>query len=211
MRIRMTACELETRAKKALTETLRRMSGVNLKDMRCASVGSSRLAGILVHIEVLGHSHTLICDVERDGEPAHVRAGLRDFRNGVTHLTEDATPVIIAPYFSPDAQKACEDAGAGFLDLEGNAHLSVGEVFIAERSVSSRSASRVTALSRGNGKTRFALRCAVRRLRSPRNSGEPTASGDLIEKLRPKAFLSEGETRSPGVLPGKDLNQRGKL
>ena len=203
MRIRMTACELETRAKKALTETLGRMSGVNLKDIGRAFAGSSRLAGILVHIEVLGHSHTLICDVERDGEPAHVRAGLRDFRNGVTHLTEDATPVIIAPYFSPDAQKACEDAGAGFLDLEGNAHLSVGEVFIAERSVSSGAVSRVT--------TRFAPRCAVRQLRSMGNSSEPSGSGELMEKLRPKAFFSEVETRAPGVLPGRDLNQRGEL
>ena len=119
-------------------------------------------------------------------------------------------PVIIAPYFSPDAQKACEDAGAGFLDLEGNARLSCGEVFIAERSVSSRAASRVTELSGVNGNTRFAPRCSVRRLRRPRNSSEPSG-GDLMEKLRPRALLSENETRASGVLPGEDLYQRGEL
>lgn len=211
MKIRITTSELETRAKRALTETLGRMSGVNVREMRRAFAGSNRLAGILVHIEVFGHSQTLICDVERDGEPEHVRAGLRDFRNAVAHLTEDATPVIIAPHFSPDAQKACEDAGAGFLDLEGDARLSCGEVFIAERSVPSRAAGLVNTLSPGNGQTGIALPRAVRRLRRPRNSSEPSGSGDLMEKLRPKALLSENETRATGVLPGEDQYQRGEL
>jgi hypothetical protein len=47
----------------------------------------------------------------------------------------ETTPVLIAPYLSPEAQTLCKERDAGFLDLEGNARLSPGEVFIGKRSM----------------------------------------------------------------------------
>ena len=82
-----------------------------------------------------GHSHTLACEVNADTRPSKVRASLKKLQDCAAHLAGETTPVLIAPYLSPEAQALCKESHAGFLDLEGNARLSVGEVFIGKRSM----------------------------------------------------------------------------
>jgi hypothetical protein len=64
-----------------------------------------------------------------------VRSALNELRQGAARLPGDATPVIIAPYLSPESQALCKESQAGFLDLEGNARLALGEVFIVKRTL----------------------------------------------------------------------------
>ena len=59
---------------------------------------------------------------------------LLQLRNHLDHLGKDVTPLLIAPYLSPEAQALCRDQGVGFLDFEGNARIAFGGVFV-ERSV----------------------------------------------------------------------------
>jgi hypothetical protein len=212
MKIKMTTSDLETRAKRALTETLGRMSGVNLKEIQCASTGSRPPTGFLAHVEVFGHYYTLACAVERHGDPTHVRGGLDDSVSGVARLAENAIPVVIAPYFSPAVQAACTAADVGFLDLEGNAYLSVGEVFIAERSFPRRAIAPAIALSPGNGKTRIVVHeRAGQQLKSFDSSREQRASRVLQGKLRLRAHLPESGALVPDALNSKDLSQRGGI
>ena len=85
MKIKMTTSRLETRAKNALTETLGRMSGVNLKEIQCASTRSRPPTGFLAHVEVFGHCYTLACAVEHHGDPSScTSAGLCDSVSGVS-------------------------------------------------------------------------------------------------------------------------------
>jgi hypothetical protein len=212
MKIKMTTSELETRAKNALTETLGRMSGVNLKEIQCASTRSGSPTGFLAHVGVFGSDYTLTCTVEQHGDPSHIRAGLRDSVSGVACLAEDAKPVVIAPYFSLEAQAACTAADVGFLDLEGNAYLSVGEVFIAQRSFPCRAIAPAIALSPGNGKTRIVVhQRAGQQLKSLDNSREQRASRVLEGKLRLRAYLPESGAPAPDALNSKDLSQRGGI
>ncbi|MGD0470924.1 MAG: hypothetical protein ABSA54_21320 [Terriglobales bacterium] len=207
----MTTSELETRAKKALTETLGRMFGVDFKDMQRACAKSDRPSGILAHIGMFGHSHTLACAVERDGEPAHIHAALCDFLNRDPHVTESATPVIFAPYLSPAAQIACKDASAGFLDLEGDARLSVDELFIAERSFPCRVATRAV-LSPRNGKSRIIPRLRVRRrFRDPRNFRDRNDNDVPDVKSCPEVLISGSEAETTDAQQGKELSQQGGL
>ena len=55
----------------------------------------------------------------------------------MAHQAQDATPVFIAPYLSPEAQALCRAQDVGFFDLEGNTRLCFGSVFI-ERQVASK-------------------------------------------------------------------------
>ena len=126
--------EFETRAAEALTALLERASAIKLMELKRESSPRARFAAILAHIEVFGHSHTLACEVNPDGEPGRLRKVLREWQSDAASLHSDATPVLIAPYLSPEAQAPCKQARAGFLDFEGNARLSVGEVFIGMRS-----------------------------------------------------------------------------
>ena len=47
----------------------------------------------------------------------------------------DTMPVLIAPYLSPEAQALCNESKTGFIDLEGNVRLALGEVFIVKRTM----------------------------------------------------------------------------
>ena len=128
--------ELELRATDALRAVLGQVSVIKLKEMRREAHTEGRSVEILADVDVFGHTHQLACEVETQGEPAQLRATLRNLRNDAANVT----PVIIAPYLSPEAQQVCKESHAGFLDLEGNARLSFGEVFIGMRSLSARSA-----------------------------------------------------------------------
>jgi hypothetical protein len=129
------ATELEVRGTEALKALLNQVSAVKLKEMKHETPVRGRTAEILVHIDIYGHSHTLACEVNADTRPSKVRASLRKLQDCAANLACEATPVLIAPYLSPEAQALCKESHAGFLDLEGNARLSLGEVFIGKRSL----------------------------------------------------------------------------
>jgi hypothetical protein len=136
--------ELIDRAAGALTALLAQVSGIKLEEMRREPAG--RGAALLARIDVFGHSHFLACAVDPAGELEPLRTLLNDYR-GVFPAPADATRLIIAPRLSPEAQALCKEHCAGFLDLEGNARLSVGELFICTRSIPGRNAANATTVS----------------------------------------------------------------
>ncbi|MFP5205038.1 MAG: hypothetical protein ACLGP3_05730 [Acidobacteriota bacterium] len=119
--------ELEARAAEALRELLGEVSVIKLKGIRREAQGA-----VLAHVDVLGHTHTLACEVRTNTGPENLRNALRELHDDAAHF-HDAVPVLIAPYLSPEAQALCKENHAGFLDLEGNARLALGEVFIGRR------------------------------------------------------------------------------
>ncbi len=127
---------LELRAAAALKAVLGEVSTIKVKEIRRASPEH----GLTAYVDVCGHGHTLACDVQIDGQPGCVRSALEELHNSAGCGNADAMPVIIAPYLSPEAQALCKEHKTGFIDLEGNARLSLGEVFIVKRTLPNRSA-----------------------------------------------------------------------
>jgi len=131
--------EFETRATEALTALLGRVSGIKLRELQCSSQPRSRFTAILAHIEVFGHSHILACEADPEVDPfdesGRLRSMLRELHGDAASVKSDATPVVIAPYLSPEAQAICKQSRIGFLDLQGNARLTVGDSFIVMRSL----------------------------------------------------------------------------
>lgn len=132
--------EVAVQAANALSALLGQMSAIKTWKIRFRSQ-ESRKAGtdIVAHLDVLGHSHKLVCRVA-DGQPGNVKNELRKLRTQVTPGQRDTTPVLIAPYLTPRARALCDQNQVGFIDLEGNARLVVDEVFIGKRSCQSVSA-----------------------------------------------------------------------
>ena len=143
----MAPTELGARAAEALKTLLSQVSGVRLTEMKREPQARGRAVEIVARIDVFGHTHTLACEVHSDGEPDHVRAALHGLRDSAVRLPAHTTPVLIAPYLSPEAQAFCNENQAGFLDLEGNARLTVGEVFIGTRSLPCHAIGRQSAAS----------------------------------------------------------------
>ena len=135
MKTQRLASQLELRAAEALKSLLGQVSAIKLREIKRESQGRGRTAEILAHIDVYGHSHTLACEVKAEADPRNLRDVLRELRQSTAHFSREATPVLIAPYLSPEAQALCNESHAAFLDLEGNARLALGEVFIGKRSV----------------------------------------------------------------------------
>lgn len=129
------ANQFEVRAAEALKALLEQISAVKLKEIRRQCTFRGQAPEILAHIDVFGHSHTLACKVNRDPQPEKLRASLRKLQDCTSQLVGQVTPVLIAPYLSPEARALCKESHAGFLDFEGNARLTVGEVFIAKRTL----------------------------------------------------------------------------
>ncbi|MGA2572495.1 MAG: hypothetical protein ABSF23_18455 [Terracidiphilus sp.] len=124
--------ELVDLAARALTALLAQVSGIRIEEMQRKSTSCG--AGLLARIDVYGHRHFLACAVNPGGEPEQLLAALIDSSDAFP-APADAARLIIAPRLSPEAQALCKQHRAGFLDLEGNARLSVGELFISTRSI----------------------------------------------------------------------------
>jgi len=140
MKTLASSIEFEARAADALRALLGNFSVIRLREMKLEPRPRGSFAGIQASIEVLGHSHTLACEVHSTGEPDQVRAALREFESAESPA--GATPVLIAPYLSPESQALCKEHHTGFLDLEGNARLSVGEFFVGMRALPASAANR---------------------------------------------------------------------
>lgn len=145
MRSEIISVELRMRATDALKAILGQVSGVKVKEMRREVQATGRSVEIIADTDVFGHTHLLACGVKVDAEPDQLREALRILRDDAASLG-NATPVIIAPYLSPEAQQLCKDNNAGYLDLQGNARLTLGEVFIRTRSLPSHAANQAAAL-----------------------------------------------------------------
>jgi hypothetical protein len=135
MKAEMAPTELEVRAFDALRALLGRVSGVRLTEIKRVPQRRSQAVRIVAQVDVFGHRHTLACGVKAPENSRQLRATLRDLHQTACDFAGVATPLLIAPYLSPDAQALCKQSRAAFLDLEGNACLFLGEAFIMMRSL----------------------------------------------------------------------------
>jgi hypothetical protein len=134
-----TTDDLERRATEALRALLGEVSVIRLMEIERTSKGA-----MLARVDVLGHSHTLACEIKLSEQPENLRMVLQTLHDDAARYDSAATPVLIAPHFSPETQKLCKECSTGYLDLEGNARLALGEVFIGKRSLRVRGEERNT-------------------------------------------------------------------
>jgi hypothetical protein len=128
---------LGPKAAAALRSLLEQVPAIELGDISLESDVPGREVDLLAHVRVGGRRHALACEINTSGQPRHVRMALLQLRDHIAHLGHAATPILIAPYLSPEARTLCREQGAGFLDLEGNARLVFDGVFI-DRQVSTK-------------------------------------------------------------------------
>jgi hypothetical protein len=134
--------EMRIRATEALRAVLAEVSGTKVReishpspDMGSEGAFTAGAGAFTTSVDVYGHHHTLICEIAPDDQPAHLRELLQQLHQNIAIKHTTATPVIIAPYISDEARAMCNESQAGFLDLEGNARIALGEVFILKRTI----------------------------------------------------------------------------
>ena len=125
---------LETQAARALRETLNQISVIRVKEIKVEHRERADKT-MVARIEIDGHPHVLVCKVSGSSDAVQLQRTLEDLRDFHAHYPGAATPVLIAPTLCEELQARCRDSNTGFLDLEGNAHLYLDEVFIVKRSL----------------------------------------------------------------------------
>ena len=163
--------EFEMHAAEALRDLLGQVSVIKLKDIKLEPSGPDPGVDIVAQINVSGQRHTLVCQCKYNGQPRYVRTALLELRNHVSHQGKDTTPVLIAPYLSPEGQALCRESEAGFLDLAGNARIVFDGVFIERMVPNKPSTDRRELRSLFKPKSAQILRVM---LRSPRRSWRVT-------------------------------------
>jgi hypothetical protein len=131
---KLVAQGLRTRAAEALEAMLKQVSAIKLKAIDHEPSDSGRAIDMQAHVDVYGHSHTLICKVQTDAQGGQVRTTLQELRAHASQLSGNPTPLFIAPTLSPETQMLCRECGVGFLDLEGNVRLELDQTFIVRHS-----------------------------------------------------------------------------
>lgn len=130
---------IEHRAADAVKDLLAQVPVIEIEAIEIEAHRQDRSIDFVARVRSGGRHHVLICEVKASGQPRHVHAALLQLRDYIARAHEDAIPVVIAPYLSPESQALCREYGACFLDLAGNARIVFDGVFI-ERQVDSKPA-----------------------------------------------------------------------
>jgi hypothetical protein len=135
MKAHDTRHQLEMRAATALKAALAEVSTIKVREIRHEPSQAGRDSRLVICVDLFGQRHTLTCGIDSDGEPQQVRSLLEGLRTVGTQRDPEAMPIIFAPSLSPESQALCKESRAGFVDLEGNARLALGEVFIVKHTL----------------------------------------------------------------------------
>lgn len=125
--------EAEAHAGEALRRLLEKVPILQIEDIVFEAVSDRWEPDLIAQLLVDGRRHMLICEYKSNGQPRYARPALLELRDYVAQRAPQATPVFIAPYISPAVRQLCEEKGVGYLDLEGNARIAFGGVFIERR------------------------------------------------------------------------------
>jgi hypothetical protein len=122
--------EVERLAADAIQALLREIPMVDIRSLEIQSPAQDRRADVLVSVTVAGERYVLVCEAKQNGQPRYVREAIYQLRDYLREFPRHATPVVIAPYLSPESRELCLQNEVSFLDLEGNVRLVFGTVFI---------------------------------------------------------------------------------
>jgi hypothetical protein len=115
----------------ALKTVLAHVSGVKLAKINVVSPMAEDTADIIAHVEIYGRNHTFACMVVPDAEPRVIRDSVMLFCDRAVRVADNATPVLIAQRFTAELMTLSRQIRAGLVDLQGNARIECGELFIA--------------------------------------------------------------------------------
>jgi hypothetical protein len=126
--------EFDVQAAQSLQELLALIPIVEVETWAIDPSVEARPFDIVAKLKVGGESQLLICEIKSSGQPKVVRHALLQLADAIRRSGKEAHPLLITPYLSPEAQALCREAGVSYLDLEGNARLAFGRLYI-ERQV----------------------------------------------------------------------------
>lgn len=112
--------QFESEVPKRLAELLAvPLNSVKVQRQPAASRGGSDGVDLLVAVG----DFVFVAECKASGQAAAVTMASRSAREFAQHLKKKSIPLVAVPYMGEVGRRLCEEAGVGWLDLSGNAHL----------------------------------------------------------------------------------------
>ena len=121
---------LEQEGAAELERLLKRVPRIRLKSFKTQTMNHGAHFDLEVRLELDGQQHTLIVEMKANGQPRYAREAILQLKSIAGHSHPPATPVLVAPFLSPSTRELCTQEGVSYLDLEGNARLAFGSVYL---------------------------------------------------------------------------------
>src|SRR5262249_7567211 len=118
--------EIKKQAAHRLHELFRRVE--DWQELIDSDVGGETV-DLLVRFRIGPEPKALIVEVRPLGQPRHVREALTRLR-GLRERVTGASPIVAAPYISPQSASLVRQNGCGYIDLSGNCYLAFDNVLI---------------------------------------------------------------------------------
>lgn len=83
-----------------------------------------------VRVRAGKEKYILACETKNNGQPRYVRSAINSLLAFMYGRKDNMTPVLLVPYLSPDSREMCRENKVSFLDMEGNALLQFGGIYI---------------------------------------------------------------------------------
>jgi hypothetical protein len=129
--------EIVPAAEGALTRLLSEIPSVTIDQInREEPLGPIR-PDLVLKITAFGEHHLIIVEVKKNAQPRFARDAILQLHEYARKIGGKSMPILAAPYMSPEVRDLCREEGIGYLDLQGNARIHFGNVFI-EHSVPTR-------------------------------------------------------------------------
>jgi hypothetical protein len=127
----------EFEAVERLRWLLGRISTLRLSEPRLDCPIDGGELDALIGVEESGRRFQLLVEFKAKAQPQQARFAISQLQRFAKKVGGEAITILVAPYLSEQARELCRDSGVCFLDLEGNAYIAFGSVFI-ERIVASK-------------------------------------------------------------------------
>jgi len=91
--------------------------------MEIQSTGRDSGVDLLISFDFGGKRRVVAAEVKSSGHPRYVQGALFQLKRYVMEQHQPIIPVVVAPYLSEEVRALCTESSVGFLDFEGNAHI----------------------------------------------------------------------------------------
>ena len=121
---------LEQKGAAELERLLKRIPHLQLKSFKTHTMDQAERFDLEVKLTLDGVQHMLIVEMKTSGQPRYAREAILQLKSSASHSQPPATPILIAPFLTPATRDLCTQEGISYVDLEGNARLAFGSVYI---------------------------------------------------------------------------------
>jgi len=120
-------------ALKALLEQVSVVDAVNV----IPNDGAVNSVDFTVEIRSNGITYRLACEILSNGQPRYASSAMLHLRHAIIQEGDRTVPLLVAPYLSPATRETCKKNHVCYLDMQGNAWISFGGIYI-DREVAER-------------------------------------------------------------------------